>query len=348
MSALQTLESLRSEVAILQAERDAARARVETLEKELARYQRADVGDRVEAIDAAMFADQTTGSLREGVCDLLTICRQQAAGIERLTNDCAWAAKKLRDMGAELERLTARLRGHDGLREHIESLPGSDACGNAMVGIPVLLVRDAVLAAFESEERDTDKVELLKEVEQFNLGQTGSPVGVSPGPTNAVGGGHVEDNQAPRNVAESQLNPGGAPALSPCLPQSSPKPDDFRAGLPAEALRKVCEKWAMERHPGEICEFSEHHGQWRWTEAGKWTKWYRLPGSGLRDGYRPHNASWSEVETLAAQHLGAKDAREGRAKRGCNEVQETIYGAVRPGLSEVTEYDSAYDAAKGG
>lgn len=55
----------------------------------------------------------------------------------------------------------------------------------------------------------------------YTLGQTGSPVGDSPGPTNAAGGGHVEDIQAPRNVAESQLDSGGAPASSPCLPQSS-------------------------------------------------------------------------------------------------------------------------------
>lgn len=78
---------------------------------------------------------------------------------------------------------------------------------------------------------------------------------------------------------------------------------EFRPGLPPEALRKICAEWESEVDRC-LFEFAQDGLRFRWRErAGSWGRWFALPASGIQDHYRPHGKTWAEIEAMAAELL---------------------------------------------
>lgn len=107
--------------------------------------------------------------------------------------------------------------------------------------------------------------------------------------------------------------------------------DEFRPGLPAEAIRKSCRFFNVKGLEW-LLEFSG--AQYRWSNEDRWLYIEDAPGLPLCC-YRPHGSTWSAVELLAAKALGEEGGKAGR---------EPIGDA---NLKYVDAYRTAYAAAKG-
>ncbi len=179
---MSTLDQLRTEFETLNARASAAEARATAAEEELKRYQLADVGGRVRIIEQwhdAVASSNGNNLAAQHRGELLDIVRRQQAEIEHLKLRAKLDAEYIETLKKDLawERdcvvveLKERLREYEGVRQRIESLPGSDACGHAMEGTPVMLVRDAVLAAIDNEDKTEPQPkvepELLGKIEQL-------------------------------------------------------------------------------------------------------------------------------------------------------------------------------------
>lgn len=102
------------------------------------------------------------------------------------------------------------------------------------------------------------------------------------------------------------------PARVISTPKPTPQPEPYRAGLPALALRRAHKEWQDRR--GDRLEVAANglRGKWIWLSGQDISN---VPGdfdvSESREkfggDYRPHAATWSEVELKAARMLGKEN-----------------------------------------
>lgn len=84
-------------------------------------------------------------------------------------------------------------------------------------------------------------------------------------------------------------------ALEP-VRQEQLKPEPYRVGLPPERLRKVWAEW--EHIDGPIYEF--HGSKYRWKQNPLEQPWWDIgPEHTWSNRYRPHGATWAQVEAMA-------------------------------------------------
>jgi hypothetical protein len=123
-------------------------------------------------------------------------------------------------------------------------------------------------------------------------------------------------------------------------PAPAPAAEEFRAGLPAEALRAVCQEWDLDCGYTYVFDGDTYRGT-HWTSPVE--KISDHPKILRTSKFRPHHQSWSAVEIEAAKRLGSEDATAGRLRKDVTDLRALIPGA---GAQEKFAYDSAYESAK--
>lgn len=337
--------------------------RAEKAESDLARYQRADVGERVRELqgshDAAQSyfvegCDLTAWFAHSDRQELLLIVRQQQAEIERLNSilqrnieslertvfwSMAWKrCAKLKDQ--ELGQSARRWF------EQCVQIADMQRCGLSTAN-----------CLQEERERNRELTDLLRQYEEAETGPQGR-VEAEACPAdcrmcaneacNLCGagcwsGGFRDGSDPARPVCnhdfeERHMDP--PPAEHSATAQvSGDSGEPFRPGLPAEALRKVCDRW------------DDRKGfQWKIPiqlgASGIWSfeEWPNHPARMLR----PWRKSWSKVEADASSRLGAEDAKAGRDRKfavamiGGGSVVPMPYDQV---LACESAYHAGYDEA---
>lgn len=139
------------------------------------------------------------------------------------------------------------------------------------------------------------------------------------------------------------------PCPCDCHKKQPAKEEEFRAGLPAMALLKAHPEWQYWHTDGgpKRVEGLHIHADGTYTGDG-WQERIHLDlidsSRWDRFRFRPHDKTWAEVERMAAERLGADDAKAGRRRKDVTDLRGLIPGA---GAAEKHAYDDAYAAAKG-
>jgi len=126
--------------------------------------------------------------------------------------------------------------------------------------------------------------------------------------------------------------------------------EEFRVGLPAEALRKAWPDWEQDitQWPYRILRirFTPDAGRWSCPGLATWADGHTEPleHHGKWPGMRPFGASWMEVELKAAALLGAADRKAKRERRSDWELANAL-GNPKPGAAKGREYENAYRTA---
>lgn len=119
--------------------------------------------------------------------------------------------------------------------------------------------------------------------------------------------------------------------------------EEFRPGLPPEALRKAWRAW--EDSEGDLALLGLHtyrYDDWPLTSCREYVR------------FRPAGKTWAEVERMGAEQLGREDAQMSRAPRSAQElVYNLANGNPQNGsrticLASLLAYERAYAAAKQG
>jgi hypothetical protein len=123
-----------------------------------------------------------------------------------------------------------------------------------------------------------------------------------------------------------------------------PPAEEFRAGLPPEALREVCAWWIDDEGDRVIFSGAEYRFE-RWPNRSEWQEHRSSEWDRLR--LRPAASTRAEVETLAAQRLGEQDAKAGKRPRLDKELFAALGDQLDAGtLPLMAAYRVAYEAAK--
>lgn len=317
MKSIMILDTLRAEIATLEAEKAAAVAKTERLESELARYQRADVPERVRTLEHLHAGDPIdrpgespachcpcTKALRnryEDRGELLAIVRQQQV--------------RIGEQAAEIERLkSASSELVASIKQHLE---WSRGCVAEDI-MRILIEHETSLRAHEG---DTDKVPRVE----------------------AVGNDSLPLDNRPLLEPLEELKELPDPA----------KGDEFRPGLPPLALRMARKEWEVDGD-GRLSFYTNERGRECFKEVGpSGAAWIATVAdadfSGIR--LRPLGKRWSDVEQEAARAIGAEDAKARRAYQDRESLSRSILGKPPTSGWDVVLadlYRAAYDAAKGG
>lgn len=354
--------------AAVQEERDAphrkeltnAHEDIERLNKELSRYQRADVPERVRALQsvhdhAIRVSIATRGHvalmMSEHNCgELLDIVRQQQVRIEEQAAEIKTLNGNLTATGAMLGRGWEETHEQAALRVGLERVwfyhraRAWKRCAKRWRDHAVSLRADKALLklSLRAYEGDTDKVPRVDEP----LGAAESLPKEAGEPTFVRIPILPIDPEADRMVSEV-LNKAWAKKTRTPIEPAPAKGDEFRPGLPPLALREEHEEW--ESSEGAIYSATKegwfgHH----WDKDDDPVAYEYTGNTPLR----PHGKTRAEVEILAAKMLGERDAREGRM-RCWDDLASALFekGPIAdwPDIHSAWEqYAAAYDAAKGG
>ena len=125
--------------------------------------------------------------------------------------------------------------------------------------------------------------------------------------------------------------------------RAKPEPEEFRAGLPAEALRSVCAYWEDDegwfyRFLGDTYALKAPHANSEWGHTKPISEWRESLCK-----FKPHLMSRAAVEILAAERLGREDAMAGAGQRSVPaDINNSEWGWL---TRNIEHYDAAYKAA---
>jgi hypothetical protein len=106
--------------------------------------------------------------------------------------------------------------------------------------------------------------------------------------------GGARDGLSTSSYAQSGISPDGLQVDAPSVGKAEGEP--FRAGLPPDRLRRVWVEW--EHIDGPIYEF--HGSKYRWKQNPLEQPWWDIgPEHTWSNRYRPHGATWAQVEAMA-------------------------------------------------
>ena len=161
---------------------------------------------------------------------------------------------------------------------------------------------------------------------------------------------HTWESAAPGTRAPRHRSRRRAECRACCAAIDPNQGEEFRVGLPAEALRKAWPDWEQDitQWPYRILHirFTSDAGRWSCPGLATWADGHTEPleHHGKWPGMRPLGASWMEVELKAAALLGAADRKAKRERRSDWELANAL-GNPKPGAAKGREYENAYRTA---